>query len=307
VDGWFSNHKQSLYSVEHEGIEDEVDGGFSRQSFALNRKKSTKQSLEKYSDKGLDYKGITLPEIGVEFSYGPGLTYRGKLKLRRVIRYHNLARDFVDEKDYPANNEYILYSYSYTKKKEYPDIFTPRRNSRENIFSERTRSPSRNSTEEIQECAYISHCPNRFPDFQQLVELDEVPVPVHFNQESQQDDEETVLYKEAVSRGVVLYLPQIQTGGRPILKKGTDNQCLDPLTLHEYNAVSWSDQGAYTGNMMSIKIKLMKDGKRWFDGASINQGYDKSKLQMFYNADGGRRQYPDEWCHQEVEDSYELS
>ena len=33
----------------------------------------------------------------------------------------------------------------------------------------------------------------------------------------------------------------------------------------------------------------------------------RSKLQMFYNADGGRRQYPDEWCHQEVEDSYELS
>ena len=31
------------------------------------------------------------------------------------FRYHHLARDFVDEKDYPANNEYILYSYSYVK------------------------------------------------------------------------------------------------------------------------------------------------------------------------------------------------
>jgi len=309
-----SNNSAQQKGVQDE-IEDEVDGGIfnHRQSFSHKSTRSTKQSLEKYSDKDVDYHGITLPELDVEFSYGPGLTYEGKLKLRRVIRYHHLARDFVDEKDYPANNEYIMYSYSYIKKKEIPRLCTPDdaalrtgRRGRDTLLNDRDRSPSRSRTEETQEFAYISHCPNRFPDFQQLIELDEVPVPVRFQGDSQQEEEEIVLYKEAVSRGVIIYLPQIQTGGRPILKRGNDDQCLDPLTLHEYNAVSWSDQGAYTGNMMSIKIKLMKDGKRWFDGSSMNKGYDKSKLQMFYNKDGSRRHYPEETCEQEIQDSYEL-
>ena len=34
----------------------------------------------------------------------------------------------------------------------------------------------------------------RYPDFQQLVELDEVPTPVRFNT-AIEEDEETVLYK----------------------------------------------------------------------------------------------------------------
>jgi hypothetical protein len=39
---------------------------------------------------------------------------------------------------------------------------------------------------------------------------------------------------------------------------------------------SWSDQGAFTGDMTAITLKFLERGKRWFDGTNINANYDKS-------------------------------
>jgi hypothetical protein len=43
--------------------------------------------------------------------------------------------------------------------------------------------------------AYLSHCPNRFPDFQQLIELDEVPEPY----KGKENKEKSVLYQVSLS------------------------------------------------------------------------------------------------------------
>jgi hypothetical protein len=43
--------------------------------------------------------------------------------------------------------------------------------------------------------AYLSHCPNRFPDFQQLIELDEVPEPY----KGRENKEKSVLYQVSPS------------------------------------------------------------------------------------------------------------
>jgi hypothetical protein len=34
------------------------------------------------------------------------------MKLRRTIRFHHLTRNAVDEKSYPANQQYILYTHT---------------------------------------------------------------------------------------------------------------------------------------------------------------------------------------------------
>jgi hypothetical protein len=33
------------------------------------------------------------------------------MKLKRIIRYHHLARNSVDEETYPPNQQYILYTH----------------------------------------------------------------------------------------------------------------------------------------------------------------------------------------------------
>ena len=99
----------------------------------------------------------------------------------------------------------------------------------------------------------MSHCPNRFPDFQQLIQLDSIPVPHENGCETSKD---VVLYKvtksnddifhnsqintfqEAVERGVVVYLPEIHTGGRPVTKKKNPSVCKDPIKSKHYNAIS---------------------------------------------------------------------
>lgn len=224
--------------------------------------------LEKYSDHWMQYKEIHMPEVQVEVYYSHSLITTANLKLRRVIRYHHLARDFIDEVDYPPTQEYLLYSYK--------------------------------------EHAYMSHCPNRWPDFQQLIELDSVPVPANPLDNHEDPDE---LYKDAVSRGVIVHLPQIEVGGRPLLKRGSQDVCKDPISLHAYNAVSWSDQGAFTGDMISVNLEMVKtcSGKRWFDGTNINKHYHKSDFPMLFNGEGGRRVYPEEEVEEEDDDSYSLT
>ena len=80
-------------------------------------------------------------EVEVTVDYGAGIEpVETKMKLKRVIRYQHLARDMVDEDGYPPTQEYMLYSTGGGE-------------------------------------AFLSHCPNRWPDFQQLIRLDEVPKP----------------------------------------------------------------------------------------------------------------------------------
>jgi len=81
-----------------------------------------------------------------------------------------------------------------------------------------------------------------------------------------------VLYQEALKRGVVIYLPEISSGGRPELKRGTTT-CRDPIKRSQYSAISWSDQGAFSGDMTAVSVKFLQAGKRWFDGRKINEGF----------------------------------
>ena len=41
---------------------------------------------------------------------------------------------------------------------------------------------------------------------------------------------------------------------------------------------SWSDQGAFTGDMTSIRLKIPTNGKRWFNGKKINEDYDENNF-----------------------------
>ena len=76
----------------------------------------------------------------------------------------------------------------------------------------------------------MSHIPNRFPDFQQQIHLDHVP-PC-------EDDDWKDLYMESLRRGIVIYLPSVETGGKPITSKKVDRTvCKDPLKSHFYNAI----------------------------------------------------------------------
>eukprot|EP00091_Calanus_sinicus_P011982 TRINITY_DN2700_c0_g2_i2.p1 TRINITY_DN2700_c0_g2~~TRINITY_DN2700_c0_g2_i2.p1 ORF type:complete len:229 (+),score=58.37 TRINITY_DN2700_c0_g2_i2:960-1646(+) len=202
--------------------------------------------LEEYGDSNLEYEDIAMPEIEVLVYFGDGDVDKesgvaARMKMKRVIRYHHLTRDYVDEKGYPPTQEYFLYS--------------------------------------DEQNAYLSHCPNRYPDFQQLIHLDEIPKPVQFNSTSSETDEKSVLYQEALERGVVVYLPEISSGGKPTLQKKSapngDPLCRDPIKRHTYNAISWSDQGAFTGEMTSICVKFLRNGKRWFDGKRINQNFEE--------------------------------
>ena len=44
--------------------------------------------------------------------------------------------------------------------------------------------------------------------------------------------------QEALQRGVVVYLPEISCGGKPVTSKSNKNVCKDPVKLHSYNAIS---------------------------------------------------------------------
>ena len=89
--------------------EDQADARF--QSKKVMRRKSIREKLEKYGDSYLPYRDIAMPELRVEVSVqGCDDVETVKMKLKRVIRYQHLTRDFVDEADYPPTQEYFLYS-----------------------------------------------------------------------------------------------------------------------------------------------------------------------------------------------------
>ena len=76
----------------------------------------------------------------------------------------------------------------------------------------------------------MSHIPKRFPDFQQQIYLDYIPG---------EDENIEDLYMESLRRGIVIYLPSVETGGKPIMSKDASkiNVCKDPLKSHFYNAI----------------------------------------------------------------------
>ena len=89
--------------------EDQVD--VRCQSKSVLRRKSIREKLEKYGDSYLPYRDIAMPELKVEVSVqGCDETETVTMKLKRVIRYQHLTRDFVDEADYPPTQEYFLFS-----------------------------------------------------------------------------------------------------------------------------------------------------------------------------------------------------
>ena len=82
--------------------------------FPRSRTDTIKDKIDKYSDYDLAYDQIAMPEIEVEVYFVDKEKRLGSLntmaKVKRVLRYHHLARSRVDDKDYPPNQEYFLYS-----------------------------------------------------------------------------------------------------------------------------------------------------------------------------------------------------
>jgi len=186
---------------------DEADAMCLKKVTREEKENALKSKLEQYNDSNLKYEDIAMPEIDVIAFFGDDgskvdTCVHAKMKIKRVIRFQHLTRDFVDEKDYSPTQEYFLYS--------------------------------------DEKNAYLSHCPNRYPDFQQLIHLDEIPTPYN-NGTSGDDEKKNCLYQEALERGVVVYLPEISSGGKPTLKKTTSPHslvCKDPIKRHGYNAIS---------------------------------------------------------------------
>ena len=92
--------------------QDQVDADWDEDMPSLRRTRSVKQKIDRHNDNQLAYESIGMPEVEVEVYYDmdEGQAVRAKMKLKRVLRYHHLTRDFVDEKDYPPTQEYFLYS-----------------------------------------------------------------------------------------------------------------------------------------------------------------------------------------------------
>jgi len=205
-------------------------------------KASIKEKLKKYSDDHLTFDQIASQEIDVTVYFADKDTKIGevntRMKLKRIMRYQHLSREFVDRDDYPQNQEYFLYTDDNN--------------------------------------AYISHCPNRYPDFQQQILLDNIP---QLKKEAEEDQRD--LYNEALRRGVIVYLPSIQRGGRPEVHVCGSSQsvvCRDPIRGRRFDAITWTDQGAFTGDMLSIIVSFHHNGRRWFSGKKINQDFKDIKF-----------------------------
>ena len=92
-------------------VQDQADG-LSGDHSNRAKKTSVKDRINRHNDNQITYENIAMPEVDVEVFYDNDEEnfVRAKMKLKRVLRYHHLTRDFVDEKDYPPTQEYFLYS-----------------------------------------------------------------------------------------------------------------------------------------------------------------------------------------------------
>jgi len=248
--------KMTVFDLMTGGDEENINQPSSskRRVFQKNlSKEDIQDKLEFYSDYDLNYHDIAMPEVPVTVYYesknGNNLgEINTNMKLARVLRYQHLGRDFVDEDDYPPSQEYFLYADDKT--------------------------------------AYLSHCPNRWPDFQQQIKLTEIPAPEAVQSSQEEKKHCKVYFQEAMRRGVIVYLPQCESGGRPVLSRSNPVVCRDPLKSHNYNALAWSDQGAFTGDMAPVTLRFI-DGKRWFNGKKINAKYEKGNFPYLYKNVGG--------------------
>ena len=120
--------------------------------------KSVRDKLIYFSDDHLGFSDIPMPEVEIVAYY----EWKGErigevhttMKLKRIMRYQHLSADIED--DYPQNQEYFLYS-----------------DDKVNIYHIDVRKC--HLMETIRQNAYISHCPSKYPDFQQQVQLDCIP------------------------------------------------------------------------------------------------------------------------------------
>jgi len=256
-----TREKMTVFDLMTGGDEENINQAPSQESQESQERKpslrknlsmeNVKDKIEFYSDYDLHYQDIAMPEVSVTVYYETKDGVRQgevdtRMKLGRVLRYQHLARDFVDEDDYPPSQEYFLYADNQT--------------------------------------AYLSHCPNRWPDFQQQIQLNQIPEPEAGNN---QTDQCPAYFQEAMKRGVIVYLPQCETGGRPLMSRSKPTVCRDPLKSHFYNALAWSDQGAFTGHMAPVTLRFY-DGKRWFNGKKINAGYTKEHFPHLYKQVEGK-------------------
>ena len=92
-------------------LQDQVDGPSSGLGTRAS-KLSVKDKINRHNDNQISYENIAMPEVDVDVFYDNDEEncVRAKMKLKRVLRYHHLTRDHVDEKDYPPTQEYFLYS-----------------------------------------------------------------------------------------------------------------------------------------------------------------------------------------------------
>ena len=51
----------------------------------------------------------------------------------------------------------------------------------------------------------------------------------------------------------------------------------------------WSDQGAFTGEMIPVTLKFYGIGRRWFSGKKINKGYSKRNFPHLFDDLGQQR------------------
>ena len=105
-----TKHLVNKPNTRNTGDRDQTDDDSGVRTF--HRTKSIKQKLDRHNDNKLKYEDIAMPEVEVEvfFDNDEASALRAKMKLKRVMRFQHLSRDFVDEADYPPTQEYFLYA-----------------------------------------------------------------------------------------------------------------------------------------------------------------------------------------------------
>ena len=105
-----------LEVTSHQSVDEAEDGD---EVLANNENVSVstctvQDKLKKYSDDHFTFDEISMPEIEVTAYFmgreGKLGEVETKIKLKRVMKYQHLSRDFVEEKDYPPSQEYFLYA-----------------------------------------------------------------------------------------------------------------------------------------------------------------------------------------------------
>ena len=68
---------------------------------------------------------------------------------------------------------------------------------------------------------------------------------------------------------------------------------------------SWSDQGAFTGEMIPVTLKFYDIGRRWFNGKKINKNYNKKNFPHLFDDQGKRRNEYETSSDDDSDDDFE--